>query len=67
MIFRRGFSILFLFLLAACQPAPIHLTATPSAQAKTTGQDAATPQPTITPQAASKLGVAEEALKGITI
>ena len=67
MIFRRGFSILFLFLLAACQSAPIYLTATPSAQAKTTAQDATTPQPTITPQAASKLGVAEEALKGITI
>ena len=67
MIFRRGLSILFLFLLAACQPAPSHLTATPSAQAKTTAQDATTPQPTITPQAASKLGVAEEALKGITI
>ena len=61
MIFRRGVSILFLFLLAACQPAPIHLTATPTAKA------GVTPQPTITPQAVSKLGVTEEALKGITI
>ncbi len=61
MIFRRGFSVLFLFLLAACQPAPIHLTATPPAQATIT------PQPTITPQALSKIGVTEESLKGITI
>ena len=62
MTFRRGLSILFLFLLAACQPTPIHLTAAPTAKAGTT------PQPTmITPQAASKLGVTDEALKGITI
>ena len=67
MISRRGFSILFLFLLAACQPVPSHLTATPSAQAKTTAQAATSPQPTITPQPVSKLGVADEALKGITI
>jgi len=61
MIFRRGFSILFLFSLAACQPAPIHLTATPTARATVT------PQPTIIPQTVSKLGVTEESLKGITI
>ena len=61
MIFRRGLSILFLFLLAACQPAPIPLTVTPPA--RTT----ATPHPTSTPQVVSQLGVAGEALKGITI
>ena len=61
MIFRRGLSILFLFLLAACQPAPTHVTAAPTAKA------GATPQPTITPQAVSKLGVTEAALKGIAI
>ncbi|HEY9152443.1 MAG TPA: hypothetical protein VIN60_06115, partial [Anaerolineales bacterium] len=61
MSFRRGLSILFLFAFAACQPAPIHLTATPSADAVTT------PQATVTPLAVSQLGVTEEALKGITI
>jgi multiple sugar transport system substrate-binding protein len=61
MIFRRVLSILFLFALAACQPASIHLTETPPAQATIA------PQPTITPDAASNLGVKEEALKGITI
>jgi len=67
MIFRRGFSILFLFLLAACQSVPSHLTAMPSAQAKTTAQAATRPDPTITPQAVSRLGITEDALKGITI
>jgi multiple sugar transport system substrate-binding protein len=67
MIFRRGLSLLFLFLLAACQSVPIHLTATPSVQSKITARAATSPQPTITPQAASNLGVAEGTLKGITI
>ncbi|HUH96034.1 MAG TPA: extracellular solute-binding protein [Anaerolineales bacterium] len=61
MIFRRSFSISFLFLLVACQPVPDLLTATPSPRAR------ATPQPTSTPQAVSKLGVSEGSLKGITI
>ncbi len=61
MNFRRGLSILFLFSLAACQPVQIQLTATPSAKA------GVTPQPTITPQAVSKLWVTDGALKGITI
>ena len=61
MNFRRGLSILFLFSLAACQPVQIQLTATPSAKA------GVTPQPTITPQAVSKLWVTDGALKEITI
>ncbi len=62
MISRRAISILFLFALAACQPAPTRLTATPSVR-KT-----ATPQPSITPTAADQLGVANEAqLKGVTV
>jgi ABC-type glycerol-3-phosphate transport system substrate-binding protein len=64
MSFRRGLSILFLFSLAACQPASM---VTSSAQAITITQDATAPQPTITPQAVSQLGVREESLKGITI
>ena len=61
MIFRRGFSIVFLLSLAACQSAPIHSTATPPAQATSTLQ------PTITPQALSQIQIAEESLKGTTI
>ncbi len=67
MIFRRGFSILFLFLLAACQSVPSRLTAMPSAQAKTTAQAATRPQPTITPQAVSRFGITEDAPNEITI
>ena len=62
MIFRRGLSILFLFILAACQPAPVHLTATPSPQVTPT------PQTTVTPQPVKPTAVADVVLpRGVTI
>jgi len=62
MIFRRGLSILFLFTLAACQPAPVHLTETPSAQVTLP------PQATVTPQPATQTAVADVVLpRGTTI
>lgn len=57
----HGLWLLFLFLLTACQPAPLALTATPAAPAGNT------PRPTSTPDAGTQLGVKKDALKGITI
>ena len=65
-VVTTGFVIMFLIALAACQPAENHLTATPSAQEETT-PEVVTPQATSTPDVASKLGVKEEALKGLQI
>jgi ABC-type glycerol-3-phosphate transport system substrate-binding protein len=62
MIFRRWLSMAFLFILAACQPAAVHLTVTPSAQVTTP------PQVTFTPPPVSQTAVADVALpKGVTI
>src|SRR5258708_857265 len=54
-------TLLFLFSLAACQPASTKFTNTPSTQA------ASTPQAASVPDVPSLLGVKEETLKGLTI
>ncbi len=61
MLPRRGFSLLLLFLLVACQPVSSNLNGTPvTAVVKT-------PRPASRPDAGTHLGIPEEALKGVKI
>jgi len=62
-----SFLIAFLIALTACQPVEAHLTATSPVTGTAATRTATTPEATSTPDVASKIGVKEDALKGLQI